>query len=168
VSTATDIIAVSFAGGSLVISGWAGYTAHKARQWQRDRDEERRATHVRVEFAHALFESNYTLTLVAMNQGESIEYVTAAFVEQAAADEDGHTWMMLEHEGVRVFGDEGHEGTEPYELRPRGVLRAPTDLTDEQVAALRDGFVGLVLLGSGAEAISGIEYLEDDILDDLA
>jgi hypothetical protein len=52
-SVATDVIAVSFAGGSLLISGWAGWTAHKARQWQRERDEERRATRVRVTFGHA-------------------------------------------------------------------------------------------------------------------
>jgi hypothetical protein len=102
-----------------------------------------------------------------MNQGESTEYVTAAFVEQADADEEGRAWLRMDGQGVRVFGDEGHEGTEPYELPSRGVLRAPTDLTNKQVAALRDGFVGIVWLGSGAEVISDVEYLEDDLLDRL-
>jgi hypothetical protein len=73
----------------------------------------------------------------------------------------------MDGQGVRVFGDEGHEGTEPAELRPRGVLRAPTYLTDEEVAALRDGFAGIVWLGSGAEVISDVEYLEGDLLEEL-
>jgi hypothetical protein len=66
-----------------------------------------------------------------------------------------------------VFGDEGHEGNEPHELRPRGVLRAPTDLDDDQLAFLRDGFVGIVGLGSGEEVRSDVEYLHPDILDAL-
>jgi hypothetical protein len=96
----------------------------------------------------------YTLTLTVINEGESTEYVTVAFIEQDT-DEEGH-------QGVRVFGDEGHEGSEPHELRPRGVLRAPTDLDDEQLAFLRDGFVGIVWLGSGQEVRSDVEYLNEE------
>lgn len=173
-SVATDVIAVSLAGGSLLISGWAGWTAHTARQWQRERDEERRTTRVRVTFGHARTEPrqpssagvsvlwaspNYTLTLTVINEGESTEYVTVAFIEQAT-DEEGR-------QGVRVFGDEGHEGSDPHELRPRGALRAPTDLNDDQLAFLRDGFVGIVCLGSGEEVRSDVEYLHPNILDAL-
>ena len=80
-----------------------------------------------------------------------------AFIEQPT-DEEGH-------QGVRVFGDEGHEGNEPHELRPRGVLRVPTDLDDEQLAFLRDGFVGIVWLGSGEEVRSDVEYLNAAVLE---
>jgi hypothetical protein len=103
--SATDFIAA----GSLVIGGWAAWTAHKARQWQRERDEERRATRVRIEFVHTTSqvgaepEPPYTVTLLAINDGESTEYVTAAFLEQP-----GETEGRI---GPRVFGDEGHEGT---------------------------------------------------------
>ena len=148
-----------------------GLDGAPARQWQRKRDEERRATRVRVTFVHALLAEarqpssrqftvwhspRYTLTLEAINDGESPEYVTAAFIEQNT-DAEGH-------QGVRVFGDEGHEGGEPHELRPRGRLRAPTDLDEEQLAFLRDGFVGIVSLGSGEEVRSDVEYLHPDIL----
>ena len=47
------------------------------------------------------------------------------------------------------------------------MLRAPTDLDDEQLAFLRDGFVGIVWLGSGEGVRSDVEYLRDDILDEL-
>jgi hypothetical protein len=68
---------------------------------------------------------------------------------------------------VRVFGDHRHEGHEPHELRPRGVLRAPTDLDGEQLAFLRDGFVGIAWLGSRKVVTSDVEYLNDDILDEV-
>ena len=47
------------------------------------------------------------------------------------------------------------------------MLRAPTDPDDEQLALLRDGFVGIVWLGSGEGVRSDVEYLHDDILDEL-
>jgi hypothetical protein len=159
--SATDVIAV----GSLVIGGWGAWTAHKARQWQRARDEERRTTRVRIDFAHRTGpggpdrELLYTVTLLAINDGESTEYVTAAFLQQPGELEG--QW------GLRVFGDEGHEGTEPHELRPRGVLRVPTDLDSDGIAAFRDGFVGIVWLGSGEEVTSDLERLNDDLLDTL-
>jgi hypothetical protein len=143
-SVATDVIAVTFSGGSLLVAGWARWTAHRAREWQRERDEERRATRVRVDFTHRYSpggpdrERLYTVTLWAINDGESTEYVTEAVLEQPV--ERPH--------GVIVFGHLRDED-EPLELRPRGTLRLSADLDSDDIAAFRDGFVGVVSLGSG-------------------
>jgi hypothetical protein len=48
---------------------------------------------------------------------------------------------------------------EPLELRPRGTLRLSADLDSDDIAAFRDGFVGVVSLGSGVQLTSHVERL---------
>jgi hypothetical protein len=43
------IVAAGFAALSALLAGWAAYTAHQARKWQRERDAERRRTRLRAE-----------------------------------------------------------------------------------------------------------------------
>jgi hypothetical protein len=178
VSVATEVVAVSLAGGSLVISGWAAVTAHKAREWQQRRDAERRTTRVHVEFLHSsgpaahwplMAMGNtlsppaptvYALTLVVVNDGEVREYVNAAFVRSTVTSE--------EVPGLRVFGSEGHGDIEPHELDPRSRFNVTVELDDEQIAWMNQGFVGEAWLGSGQEVISPVQHLEGALLDNLA
>ena len=209
--TATDIIAVSFGGLSLLASGWAGWTAHKARVWQEQRDEERRATKVRVEFHHRLGQPEdmtqfsrfsrvvragglevhsldeapnvYWLTLTAINDGESSEYVTRAVIETPPGGRMEPPGGRMEPSGGRVregidvpgipFLLDPRGGTymgkgvfsappgAPYELRPRAVLEAPVQLDDLEVETFSGGVVGTVYLASGAQVTTGVEMLVD-------
>jgi hypothetical protein len=56
---------------------------------------------------------------------------------------------------------------EPHELPPRGVLRVPTDLSRDDVAAFRDGFVGVVWLATGEQLTSDVKVLRDDLIDEV-
>jgi hypothetical protein len=177
VSIATDIVALSLAGGSLAVSGWAAWTAHQAREWQRKRDEERRATRVRLEFVHGTGPLNvpfvllgggspmpepptvYTVSLAVVNDGEATEYVTAAFFVQAT----GNPASM-----IRVYGSEGGiDVAGSYELRPRATLHVPVELESQQVEWMREGFIADVWLGSGAHVKSDVERLDPVLLDQL-
>lgn len=51
------------------------------------------------------------MALLIINVGETTEYISAAFLEQAG--EPG------ERSRLRIYGNEGHEPFDPYELRPR-------------------------------------------------
>jgi hypothetical protein len=176
-STATEVISVTFSGLSLGLAGWAAVTAEQARAWQRRRDEEQRETRVLVEFVHstgpqrpwpmvatgALVSPSapirYTVTLVVINAGETTEYVAAAFFEPSSE--------VADRPGLRVYGDEGFEGSTPYELPPRARLNVPIDLGANEIEWMRGGFVAEVWLGSGARIESPVEHLHDDLLQNL-
>jgi hypothetical protein len=173
-STATDIIAVTLSAGSLAVSGWAAATAHRARQWQLRRDAERRETRVRVEFLHSTgpppgrsrYEPDpaptiYTVTLIAVNDGESIEYLAAAFIHPAVPE-------GMPHPALRIFGSEGHEDTGAYELRPRARMTVPVDLSAEEIDWMRpSGFVAEAWLASGTVVRSEVERLDETLLRDV-
>ena len=185
-SAATDVIAVTLSGGSLLVAGWAGWTAHRAREWQQERDEEQRATRVGIHFEHHSGPSGpdgelvYTVTLLAINHGESTEYVTEASLDAARETEGPFAGGRLSlsmfggsappgtitHHGIRADMG-GVAGRERYELRPRDVLAAKRDLDKDVITEFRDGFVGVVSLGSGAVVMSDVEQLNDDIVDEL-
>jgi hypothetical protein len=174
---ATDIIAVSLSGGSLMVAGWAAWTAHRAREWQRERETDRRATRIRLEFVHGVGPMKppfvianrpmpeqptvYTVSLAVINDGEEPEYVTAAFFTQATEANPAN--------GLRVYGSEGGiEGAQSHELRPRAVLHIPVELESEQVEWMRDGFIAEVWLGSGIWVSSDVEALDPALLADLS
>jgi hypothetical protein len=174
VSTVTDVIAVTFSGGSLAISGWAALTAHRARRWQQQRDAARLETRVRLELLHSVSPARhwplisggpepptvYTVTLVVVNDGEAAEYVAVAFF-QKATDTPG-TGM-----GMRIFGDKGHEGNKAQEVRPRARLTVPIELEPENVEWMRRGFFAEVWLGSGTHILSVVDYLHETELGQL-
>lgn len=171
VTLALAIIAVSFSGLSLIVATYAAVNAHKARRWQERRDEERRATAVRVEFRHAtarepfyyaadagnipLMPFEYQLVLVAINDGESGEYVTWAAIE--APDGSG---------GKAVFGDETDSG-ERREIEPRSNVSFESRLGRDDIAEVESGFVGVVRLASGVEVRSAVERLHPDLVEQV-
>jgi hypothetical protein len=168
--SAADIIVLVVSGGSFVVAMWAAYTAHKARAWQEQRDKERRATNVALEFIHEIGpdpfynewagdqpKNVYTVTLLVRNDGESTEYLTAAFLQQPTA----------QPRGLRIYGSEGSGGDPPHELRPRANQRISVQLDTESREWMRPGFVAIVWLGSGERVYSDVEHLVDSLLDDV-
>jgi hypothetical protein len=175
VTLALAIIAVCFSGLSLLVAGWAAYTSHQARLWQRRRDAERLETRVRIAFSHSVGEDEryiadgfdespprppmvYSVTLDAINEGESTEYVTAAWLEQAS---DGP--RLVE----QIYPPNPGGGDGPFELRPRATLSVEHYLSHADLAWMRDGFYGRVELGSGAEVRSEREMLSAGMLEQV-
>jgi hypothetical protein len=143
VTLALAIIGIVIAGFSLGVAFRAASTAHKARVWQRERDEQRFATRVRVEMAHTAERMlggpiNYALELDVINDGEPTEYVTAAFVV-AVRDADSRNIRKV----LPVYGDPT-DLQEPRELRPRTRLTFTATPRPDQVEWMRVGMVGVV------------------------
>jgi hypothetical protein len=92
----------------------------------------------------------YSVTLDAINEGESTEYVTAAWLEQAS---DGP--RLVE----QIYPPNPGGGDGPFELRPRATLSVEHYLSHADLGWMRDGFYGRVELGSGAEVRSEREML---------
>jgi hypothetical protein len=165
VSVASDLLA----GGSLIVSGYAAWTANAARSWQRKRDRERLQTRVTVTFEHQadrrhggdqwegdppppFRELAYYLTIVVRNDGETTEWIAGLDVLQALPDEDGPCGFDFEI------------GSADGELRPRqrftrrvAVHTLPFDTAP--------GFVGIARLASGVESRSEVEHLMPELVE---
>jgi hypothetical protein len=188
VSTATDIIAVTFSGGSLLIAGWAAWGTHQARAWQRRRDEERLATRVRVEVTHVVEslavtfgpepehvgfevgvppETRDVVEVDAINDGEATEYVSAAFMV-AAEDSDRSAAAHRAGQGrvrvrmLPVYGDPA-DLQEPRELPPRTRLTFTAYPRADELEWLRAGAIAIVWLASGREARSEVQRRDDEL-----
>lgn len=161
------------AGGSLIISGWAAWNAHRARVWQRERDAESRVTRVRVRFEHATDAPSryaadwgpgdprrdgldYRLTLVVVNDGAAAVWLSDVWLEENAP--------LNGRQGLDLR-DALQDGDR--ELKPRErftaivwVAQVPFDLSG--------GFSGTVRLASGEQFESEIEHLMDNLVEDIA
>ena len=103
----------------------------------------------------------YTVSVQVVNEGETVEYVTFVSLTEGPHDQ----WNGL---GLRIYGSEdGIDDDAAYELKLRERLRIPVALDREQLAWMQRGFIAEVWLGSGAHVHSGIEYLVDDLLEDI-
>ena len=159
-SATTEILA----GGSLVVSAWAAWTAHGVRRWQRQRDLERLQTRVAVEFEHASGPRDregklpppidYVLTVIVRNDGETTEYLSDVFVQEPKPDDAGpvgyHAWSA----------DPGAD----RELRPRARTAVPVPLEMLRFD-VSQGFVGIARLASGIEIRSELEHLMNDLVE---
>jgi hypothetical protein len=166
VTLALAIIAVCFSGLSLCVAAGAAYNAHRARQWQERRDSERRTTDVRVEILHAVSREpldaeahmrplDYQLTLAVTNYGEVTEYIT--WVSIAKANEKS---------GAVLFGDM-HHITDRREVAPRASATFAHRLNRAGLANFAEGFIGIVTLASGMQLRSGVEYLNEDLVEQV-
>jgi hypothetical protein len=172
-----NTVAIGISAVSLGLSGWASLTAHRGSVWQRKRDEETRLTRVQLEFVHSGWPATagggilasdagapssglatifYSVALLIINVGETTEYISAAFLEQWGQPEN--------HSGLRIFGNEGHELFDPYELRPRARLSVPVDLEPDSIEWMRCGFTAAVWLASGVKLRSDVEHLVPELL----
>lgn len=170
----SSITTLAVALASLGISGWAAWTAHRARQWQRARDDERRETRVRITFAHAVGERQwfvmggdppgqaYSITTKITNDGEATEWIVAVALEEAVPPGEADGARMV----LSVFGDEAHEGRdEPYELPPRKTQMISKQLGPSAFAWMESGgFRAVVWLGSGKRIESDPQELYPDLV----
>lgn len=164
-STLTDVGLVV----SLGVAGWAAYSSHQARRWQQQRDEERSATHVRIEVEHvARFPSvtywvagetrpdpkHYELVAHVINDGEAVEYLRRATVRPDAGDE-----LEMRLPRTEVHGD--------FEVVPRGRAEASCTLPLDRADDLRGGFVVAAVLGSGATILSDRQALDEKLVESI-
>lgn len=149
---------------SLMLSGWATYTSHKARTWQRRRDEESRQTRARIEFEHEQHEQpwivfagdpdprpsprDYLLRMVVINSGETTEYVRDVFVDLPSGP--------LRIDKVGGSGDS--------QLVPRGRVVAEMPIAMGSLRQFGAGFRGRALLASGAQILSEDSHLDGALI----
>lgn len=97
-----------------------------------------------------------------INDGEATEYVTAAFIYTAWADDYGDRPFR------KIFGSEGDEDVPHRELPPRARISFPVELTVEDIAWMRAGFLAEAWLASGPHLQSAVEQLLDELLQRLS
>ena len=162
---------------SLAVAGWAAWTSHRAREWQRERDRERQATRVTVTVEHAVERARitdyrieslggpapppmpdvfeYVLTVVVRNDGEASEFVRALYLQQPGGDHE-------QPEGV----DLTLPGEGDHELPPRG--RVTSRIRIRAIPFdVGGGFVAIAHLASDEWVRSEVEHLIDDLRDDV-
>lgn len=185
------IVAAGFAVLSALLAGWAAYTAHEARRWQRERDAERRRTRARAELMplHAgrrRARVRAQLMPVRMHAGRTRVRAELMPIRMAVGGSDvlGLNVNVINDgdrpefvTGVSVRSatsgrfrrieivDLGPESSEekgwPREVRPRANLRFLRLLRDIDLHWAQRGMVARVDLSSGATIISGVQRLPE-------
>lgn len=159
--------------GSLIISGWAAWTAHQARSWQREADQRRERIDVRVEFEHSsdqitgVWSINvddpdprphpigYRLTLNVVNDGPTSVWLQALYVQEAR---DG------EEDGVAGVDFDAPFRKGDVEVRPRERFSHAFWVEYQRHHIDFDkGFVGIARLATGEMVESEREVLMEDI-----
>jgi hypothetical protein len=165
--TATVIVSFLVGAAGFVLGVFNYRHNRRTLAWQQDRDRERTATRLVVEFEHATepvprpdggggfitderCRSAYVLTLVAYNAGEAPEFISDLLVEEA----DGELGSHLE------------EFRPDRRVEPRERITRPVRVDDLRMR-VEGGLIGRARLASGRTVDSEVAYLMPELLEDV-